>query len=90
MSNLKFVLSIDSNSAFTLVRPVSQYIDYLGLLLFPELWRLEQINTMASITRDVEFKTYDGVTLRGTLYPAGDKRPAIIMSNGVSSFSLLR
>lgn len=38
---------------------------------------------MAS-SRDVEFKTYDGIKLRGTLFPAGEKKPCIIMNAGVS------
>ncbi|KAL8377933.1 hypothetical protein RB595_008561 [Gaeumannomyces hyphopodioides] len=33
-------------------------------------------------SRDVEFKTYDGLTLKGTLFPAGDKRPCVIMTAG--------
>ncbi|WYZ40891.1 hypothetical protein EsH8_IV_001232 [Colletotrichum jinshuiense] len=36
---------------------------------------------MAS-SRDVEFKTYDGIKLRGTLFPAGEKKPCIIMNAG--------
>lgn len=40
--------------------------------------------TMAA-ERNVEFKTYDGLTLRGTLFPAGDKKPLVIMTAGVSS-----
>lgn len=34
--------------------------------------------------QDVEFKTLDGTVLRGTLYPTGDRGPAIVMSPGVS------
>ncbi|KAJ1336184.1 quorum-quenching protein AidA [Microdochium nivale] len=33
-------------------------------------------------TRDVTFTTYDGLKLVGTLYPAGEKRPCIIMTAG--------
>ena len=33
---------------------------------------------------DVEFQTLDGVTLRGWLYPAPSRGPAVIMSPGVS------
>lgn len=33
---------------------------------------------------DVEFKTLDGLTLRGWLYPAASKGPAVIMTPGVS------
>jgi hypothetical protein len=40
-------------------------------------------NTVAT-TIDVEFKTYDGLTLKGTLFPAGDKRPCVIMTASVS------
>ncbi|GKT95502.1 fermentation-respiration switch protein FrsA [Colletotrichum tofieldiae] len=36
---------------------------------------------MAS-SRDIEFKTYDGIKLRGTLFPAGEKKPCIIMNAG--------
>ncbi|KAK2043974.1 alpha/beta-hydrolase [Colletotrichum somersetense] len=36
---------------------------------------------MASL-RDIEFKTYDGLTLKGTLFPAGEKKPCIIMTAG--------
>ncbi|KAH7036033.1 Alpha/Beta hydrolase protein [Microdochium trichocladiopsis] len=32
--------------------------------------------------RDVEFKTYDGLKLRGTLFPAGEKKPCVIMTAG--------
>ena len=32
----------------------------------------------------VEFKTVDGLTLRGNLYPARDRGPAIILNPGVS------
>ncbi|GKT45910.1 polyketide transferase af380 [Colletotrichum spaethianum] len=38
---------------------------------------------MAS-SRDVEFKTYDGIKLRGTLFPAGENTPCIIMNSGAS------
>lgn len=33
---------------------------------------------------NVQFKTVDGLTLRGLLYPASQKGPAIIMTPGVS------
>ncbi|KZL86048.1 kda protein in trax-fino intergenic region [Colletotrichum incanum] len=33
-------------------------------------------------SRDIEFKTYDGIKLRGTLFPAGEKKPCIIMNSG--------
>jgi len=32
----------------------------------------------------VEFKTVDGLTLRGNLYPARERGPAIILNPGVS------
>lgn len=32
---------------------------------------------------DVEFPTVDGLTLRGWLYPASKRGPAVIMSQGV-------
>jgi hypothetical protein len=39
---------------------------------------------MALPTReDIEFKTLAGVTLRGWLYPAAKRGPAIILSAGV-------
>jgi hypothetical protein len=34
--------------------------------------------------KDIEFTTTDGLKLRGWLYSAGEKRPTIILSNGVS------
>jgi hypothetical protein len=33
--------------------------------------------------RDVTFTTYDGVKLAGTVYSAGEKRPSIVMTQGV-------
>jgi hypothetical protein len=40
--------------------------------------------TVKELTReDVEFKTLDGLTLRGWLYPAAQRGPAMIMSPGV-------
>lgn len=33
---------------------------------------------------DVQFPTYDGLKLAGTVYSAGEKRPCIIMTHGVS------
>lgn len=33
---------------------------------------------------DVEFKTLDGLTLRGCLYPASGRGPAIVVTPGVS------
>lgn len=41
--------------------------------------------TMAKDRQDVEFSTADGLKLRGLLFPAGERRPTIIMSPGVSS-----
>lgn len=38
---------------------------------------------------DVEFKTIDGLTLRGWLYPAASKGPAVIMTPGVSKMQYL-
>jgi fumagillin biosynthesis transferase len=32
---------------------------------------------------DVEFRTFDGLTLRGWLYPASERGPALIMNQGV-------
>jgi hypothetical protein len=37
---------------------------------------------------DVEFKTIDGLILRGWLYPAASKGPAVIMTPGVSQMQL--
>ncbi|KAH7016410.1 Alpha/Beta hydrolase protein [Microdochium trichocladiopsis] len=34
-------------------------------------------------SRIVEFKTYDGLKLQGTLFSAGEKRPCIIMTTGL-------
>ncbi|KAH9902282.1 DltD N-terminal domain protein [Xylariomycetidae sp. FL2044] len=34
---------------------------------------------------DVEFRTLDGLTLRGHLYPAGQKSPAVIMTPGFNT-----
>lgn len=36
-----------------------------------------------SLREDIEFKTLDGITLRGWLYPAEKRGPAIILSAGV-------
>ena len=39
---------------------------------------------MAQLSRDdIEFKTLDGITLRGWLYPAEKRGPGIILSAGV-------
>jgi hypothetical protein len=38
---------------------------------------------------DIEFKTLSGVTLRGWLYPAANRGPAIILSAGVRENSCL-
>ena len=38
---------------------------------------------MASHHRDVEFKTIDGLTLRGWLFPTAQRGPALIMTPGV-------
>jgi hypothetical protein len=32
---------------------------------------------------DVDFRTFDGLTLRGWLYPASKRGPALIMTQGV-------
>jgi hypothetical protein len=34
--------------------------------------------------KGVEFKTYDGLKLKGTLFSAGEKKPCVIMTVGVS------
>ena len=36
---------------------------------------------------DVEFKTLDGLTLRGWLYPVSGRGPAIVITPGVSVLS---
>lgn len=36
-----------------------------------------------SLREDIEFKTLDGITLRGWLYPAEKRGPGIILSAGV-------
>lgn len=33
--------------------------------------------------RDVEFKTLDGLTLRGRLYATAGRRPAVVITPGV-------
>ena len=43
------------------------------------------ITTMVS--QDVEFKTVDGVTLRGHMFAAKDRGPGVVMTPGVSSTS---
>lgn len=43
--------------------------------------------------RDIEFKTYDGLTLRGWFYPAAgklEKSPAIVITHGVSILFFIR
>ena len=40
---------------------------------------------MALRVEDAEFKTLDGLTLRGNLYPASSRGPAIIITPGVSA-----
>jgi hypothetical protein len=37
--------------------------------------------------RDCSFKATDGIELKGWLYPAGIKKPTIIISHGVSEQS---
>jgi hypothetical protein len=37
--------------------------------------------------KDVEFKTLDDIILRGSLYPASRRGPAIILTPGVSQFT---
>lgn len=41
---------------------------------------------MADLRCDIEFKSYDGIALRGWFYPARgrDRAPVIVMSHGVS------
>jgi fumagillin biosynthesis transferase len=36
---------------------------------------------------DVEFKTLDGLTIRGWLFPAPGRGPAVIITPGVSQLS---
>ena len=38
--------------------------------------------------QNVEFKTMDGITLRGDLYSAGQRGPAVILTPGVSPFGI--
>ena len=40
---------------------------------------------MSTHHEDVEFQTLDGLTIRGWLYPAASRGPAIIITPGVSS-----
>ena len=37
---------------------------------------------------DVEFRTFDGLTLRGWLYPALERGPGLIMNQGVQTSAL--
>lgn len=39
---------------------------------------------------DAEFKTLDGLTIRGWLYPAKTRGPAIIITPGVSCVSIMQ
>jgi hypothetical protein len=43
---------------------------------------------MAPNRRDISFKTKDGLTLKGWLYPSGEKAPCVIMSHGVGPIIL--
>lgn len=46
---------------------------------------------MSTHHEDVEFQTLDGLMIRGWLYPAASRGPAIIITPGVSStLSLVR
>lgn len=38
--------------------------------------------------RDVEFRTIDGLTLRGWLYQASDRGPGIVLTPGVSLLAI--
>lgn len=40
---------------------------------------------MSTHHEDVEFRTLDGLTIRGWLYPAASRGPAIVITPGVSS-----
>ena len=40
---------------------------------------------MVNNRKDISFKTIDGLTLKGWLYPAESLAPAIIITPGVSS-----
>lgn len=42
------------------------------------------------VPQDVEFKTVDGITLRGHMFAAKDRGPGVVMSPGVSFTSNLR
>lgn len=41
---------------------------------------------MAKDYEDVEFKTIDGLVLRGWLFPAAKRGPAVVMTPGVSGY----
>lgn len=43
---------------------------------------------MATHHEDVEFRTLDGLTIRGWLYPAKSRGPAIVITPGVSHEAL--
>lgn len=65
------------------------YLLRSSTILFEKTYQLIPIK-MASMLptnlyRDVEFKTIDGLTLRGSIYPAASKGPAVVMTPGVSA-----
>lgn len=45
--------------------------------------RYTNLQRMETSREEVEFKTLDGLTLRGVLFPAGKHSPAIILAPGV-------
>jgi hypothetical protein len=51
----------------------------------PSLFKLE---LKMAAHEEVEFKTLDGLTLRGWLYPASKRGPGIIITPGVSQSQL--
>ena len=46
--------------------------------------KIRAIAKMATSREEVEFKTLDGLTLRGVLFPAKKHSPAVILAPGVS------
>lgn len=69
-------------------RTLAQYVAVQSLSIFHRSTHLKYLlkkdMTVSELTReDVEFKTLDGLTLRGWLYPAAQRGPAMIMSPGV-------
>ena len=44
---------------------------------------------MSTYHEAIEFRTLDGLTIRGSLYPATKRGPAVVMTPGVSEVHIL-